>query len=108
MVFTVELSQIVQSTPKRDNILTRELNPDPGMTYWAITSHPFIYDLMDRTRNSNLTVKWQTAAVSAPHPQTTTELLLSHLAMIFDHSNKTKIFLMELNLNFPDRYVVQI
>ena len=108
MFFTVELSQIVQSTPKGDNILTRELNPDPGMTYWAITSHPFIYDLMARTRNRNITVKWQTAAVTAPHPQTTTELLLSHLAVIKDHSNKTKIFLMELNLNFPDRYVVKI
>ena len=67
--FTIELIQL-HSTPKGDTTATWELSTDPGRTYWPIISHSFIYNLMDRTWNRTLTVKWQTAAVtvcSLPH-----------------------------------------
>lgn len=99
--FIIELSQIVYSALKWDNIPLKNCaywkfsKFDPGMACWPITSHSLIYDLTGRTWSKSLAVKCRQLLWLTQSPQTTTIHLLSGLATILDHSNKTKKFLVE-------------
>ena len=57
MFFPIELSNIMPSTPKRNNTPIQKQSLEPGRASYPIMSHSFIYDLMYGTWNRNLTVK---------------------------------------------------